>query len=231
MRRKPVVRAVFPLVLALFGAASPTRADLVVLQPGPEGEDVAPYEFLPSSLRGSNPSLWATTNDGHSFITYLRFALPPDLVAPGEAVGEATLTVFFATDEVGFGEGGDEPGVLECRPVLEDWSESTVTWLAKPAFGEPVDVIEGIEELGPLAFDVAGLVAEWVDGVRPNRGFALTNPTARLMGFFSFEAQVEPVFKASLAIDVVPAPEPAAGPGALAALAALWAARRWRAAP
>lgn len=224
----------FALLLAVgvLGHAATARAELVVLQPGAEGADVAPYQFIPSSLRGNNPNLWATTNDeGHGFITYLRFDLPLDLVGPEEAVEAATLTIFYATDEVGFGEGGDEPAVLECRPVTQAWSEDTVTWLAKPAFGEPVDVIEGIEELGPLVFDVTGLVADWVDGTRPNLGFALTNPTARLMGFFSFEAQVDPVFKASLAIDVVPAPEPAAGPGALAAVAALWAARRRRVVP
>jgi hypothetical protein len=231
------MRAAFPTrsvlwpLLALVAGAGPASAELVMLR---EGEDVAPYQFLPGSLRGSNPSLWATTNVGHSFITYLRFDLPTDLVGPEETVGEATLTVFYANDEVSFGEGSDEPAVLECRPVLQPWSESTVTWLAQPGFGDPVDVIEGIEELGPLTFDVTGLVVDWVDGARPNHGFALTNPTARLMGFFSFEAQVDPVFKASLAIDVVPVPEPGAAPSALAALVATLAlvrARIWRAAP
>jgi hypothetical protein len=220
------------------GTAAPATAERVVLRPGPEGEDVAPYAFLPSSLRGNNPNLWATsaTLDGqdHSFITYLRFALPTDLVGPDEQVGEATLTVVYAIDEVGFGAGSDDPGVLECRPVTTAWSEGSVTWIAKPAFGAPVDVIEGIEALGPLSFDVTGLVADWVDGVRPNHGFALTNPTGRLMGFFSFEASVDPIFQASLAIDVVPAPEPGTAPSALAALVATLAlarARKQRAAP
>lgn len=222
----------------LLATTAPAAAELVVLRPGPEGEDVAPYAFLPGSLRGSNPNLWATTTslDGqdHSFITYLRFELPTDLVGPGEQVGEAMLTVVYAIDEVGFGEGSDVPGVLECRPVASPWSENSVTWLAQPAFGPPVDVIEGIEALGPLSFDVTGLVADWVDGVRPNHGFALTNPTSRLMGFFSFEASVDPLFRASLAIDVVPAPEPGAAPSALAALVATLAlarARKQRAAP
>lgn len=225
-------------LLGWLAAASPATAERVELRPGPEGEDVAPYSFLPSSLRGNNPNLWATTAsaDGqdHSFITYLRFELPPDLVGPGEEVDQAILTVVYAVDEVGFGEGSDEPGVLECRPVTQAWSEGAVTWNAKPAFGDPVDVIEGIEALGPLAFDVTELVADWVDGVRPNHGFALTNPTARLMGFFSFEASVDPIFKASLAIDVVPVPEPGAAPSALAALVATLAlvrSRKWRAAP
>lgn len=222
-------------LLGWLAAASPAGAARVELRPGAEGEDVAPYSFLPSSLRGNNPNLWATTasEDGqdHSFITYLRFELPPDLLGPEEAVAEALLTVVYAVDEVGFGEGSDDPGVLECRPVSEPWSEGSVTWIARPGFGDPVDVIEGIEALGPLVFDVTALVADWADGARPNHGFALTNPTARLMGFFSFEASVDPIFHASLAIDVVPVPEPAAGPGALGALAALWAARRWREAP
>lgn len=232
------MRGVRGLAFGLVGwlaAASPAMAEWVELRPGPEGEDVAPYSFLPSSLRGSNPNLWATSasadGQAHSFITYLRFELPPDLVGPDEQVELALLTVVYAVDEVGFGEGSDAPGVLECRPVTQAWSEGAVTWNAKPGFGDPVDVIEGIEELGPLTFDVTDLVADWVDGVRPNHGFALTNPTARLMGFFSFEASVDPIFKASLAIDVAPVPEPSAGPGALAVLGALWAVRRWRPAP
>lgn len=220
------------VLLGWLAAASPAAAAWIELRPGPEGEDVAPYEFLPSSLRGNNPNLWATTasvdGQGHSFVTYLRFDLPADLVATDEAVAQALLTVVYAVDEVGFGEGSDDPGVLECRPAAAPWSEGGVTWFAQPGFDDPVDVIEGIDELGPLTFDVTELVADWAGGVRPNHGFALTNPTARLMGFFSFEASVDPIFKASLAIDVVPVPEPAAGPGTLAVLVALWAAHRRR---
>jgi hypothetical protein len=225
-----------PLALSvaavLFAGSAPVAAELVVLRPGPEGEDVAPYEFIPSSLRGNNPNLWAVTAEsegqGHDFVTYLRFELPADLVGPDEEVAEALLTVVYTVDEVIFGEGSDDPGVLECRPVTEDWSEASVTWSTRPGSGEPVDVITGIESLGPLAFDVTELVADWVDGVQPNHGFALTNPTERLMGFFAFEASVDPVFKASLEIDVRPVPEPAAGTGAAAAALAALARRRKR---
>lgn len=221
------------LVLGLLGclaAAAPARAEWVELHPGPEGEDVAPYSFFPTLLRGSHPTLWAFTDfeDGqeHSFVTYLRFELPPGLLADGGTVAEALLTLVYALDDVGWGGSSSAPGVLECRPVTEAWSEGSVTWNARPGFGDPVAVSDGITGLGVLELDVTGLVADWASGARPNHGFALTNPTDRMIGFHSFEASVDPIFKASLAIEVVP--EPTAGSGALAALAALGAARRCR---
>lgn len=218
------------VLLGCLAAAAPARAERVELRPGPEGEDVAPYSFFPGLLRGGHPSLWAFTDfeDGqeHAFVTYLRFELPPDLLGPDETVGEALLTLVYALDDVGWGGSASAPGRLECRPVTEAWSEGSVTWNARPGFGDPVAVIEGITALGVLELDVTGLVADWASGARPNHGVALTNPTDRMIGFHSFEASVDPIFKASLAIEVVP--EPAAGSGALAALAALGAAHRRR---
>lgn len=202
----------------------------MVLQPGPEGEDTAPYQFLPSSPRGLGESLWVFTDlatNQHSFRTYLRFELPPDLLGPDETVGSALLALFFDR-EIGFGmTAGEGPATIECRPVLTDWVELSASWIDQPAFGDPVDVETGIDEFGDVTCRVTDLVADWAFGITPNRGFAITNPTDRLIGFPSFEATVDggpDPFRPRLLINVVPVPEPAAGAGAaLAALA--WLAR------
>lgn len=206
--------------------AAPSGAEVVVIAPGPEGEDVAPYQFLPSALRGDSPGLWAFSEPGHGFETFLRFPLPPDLLGPDEEVGLALLSLEYAKDSTSQGQGSNEPGVLECREVLSPWAEASVTWTSRPSYGPPVDVVEGIVALGPLTCDVTSLVADWALGVRSNHGFAVTNPTRRLMGFFSFEALEEGAIPPVLYVDVVPVPEPGAGAGGLAAAAGLAALAR-----
>lgn len=229
MWRVGIWRAVALLALGLGGAA---RGEVVVLQPGSEGEDAAPYQFLPASFRGGNESLWTFTDpEGvHSFRTFVRFDLPPDLLAPDEEIGSALLVLFFDR-EIGFGmSSGDGPGLLECRPALGAWSEATVTWDAQPAFGDPVDVVSDIDEFGDVACDVTVLVADWADGIAPNHGFALTNPTDRLIGFPSSDAKIdgEPdPQRPRLLINVVP--EPRGGLAAAAVLVLLSRRRRRRA--
>lgn len=214
-------------------AASAARADTLVLRPGPEGIDTAPYQFTPALSRGDRETLYAFTDPEavHSFETFVRFELPEDLVGPDEEIAEARLVLHYGFDFDVYGDTSQFTGSMECREVLESWSED-ITWTQRPAYGAPVDVVEGISEFGPVACDVTELVVDWVAGARPNFGIAVTNPTFRVLGFFSSDVQPSPELPESvrpaLEIDVVPAPEPAAGAGALAALAALVAARARR---
>lgn len=215
--------------LAALLVAAPAGAALVILQPGPEGEDTAPYQFIPTLPRGGHNTIYAFSDlgDQHDFEAFLRIALPPDLLGPDEAVGQALLSLYYALESTDFGETSDEPAVLECREVTSDWTEMGVTWVAKPSYGPPVDVVSGIDALGPIVCDVTELVQAWAAGTRPNRGIALTNPTARLLGFYSFEAAVDDSLRAALYVDVVPVPEPGAAAAASAAVAVLVACR-WR---
>jgi hypothetical protein len=217
-------------LFSLLALAASARADLVVLRPGAEGQDSSPYEFLPALARGNHTSLYAFSDPetAHGFETYLRFDLPVDLLAPDETVAQALLFVFYGIDSTVFGETSDEPGALECREVLEPWDETNLTWASRPAYGPVLDSVVGIEALGSLLCDVTGVVADHVDGVRANHGFALTNPTLRLLGFYSYEADVAANLKPALFItrEVVPEPTPAAV-AALCALALL--ARKGRA--
>jgi hypothetical protein len=218
--RTTAAAATAAVLLALSAGAAQAR--FVELTPGPEGADSAPYQFFPALPRGSHDTIYAFREaEGHSFETFLRFDLPPDLLGPDEEVARAFLILFHSIDTFSIGSVEPGPGTLECRETLSDWNEATLTWNSKPSYGPPVDTITGIEALGYLSCDVPELVQAWATGERPNHGFALTSPTTRILGFYSFEANVDPLLKANLTIDIQPVPEAGAGMGAGAAIAAL----------
>jgi hypothetical protein len=214
--------------LALLLPAPASAATFVIQQ----GIDSSPYSFFPALPRGARETLHAFTDpEGvHSFETYLGFEIPGDLLGPGEEIGSAHVLFAYTLDSTEQGETSDEPGVIECREVLGSWDEATLTWSHKPAHGDPLDVVEGIDALGDVSCDVTSLVADWVAGVRPNHGVALTNPSGRLIGGYSFEAPVEDALKAALIVETVPAPEPGPVSGGIALVAAAALARGRRAA-
>lgn len=177
-------------VIALFvQSSSAIAADRVVfVQPGPEGEDSAPYGFLPQLARGNATTLYAfTEDDGHVFETYLRFAIPSDLLAPGEIVKAAEFWITYAFDFTAFGETSDEPGTLEVRPVQDGWSETGLTYATRPLVGAPIATLMNVTSYQTLRFDVTATARGWVQGAT-NHGLAITSPTRRVMGFHSFEA-------------------------------------------
>ena len=173
---------------ALLTSAAAGATDYTI-EPGPEGQDTAPYSFLPSSPRGQNNLLWAFVGeeDGieHSFEIYLKFPLPP--IDPSEEVIEAVLEVTYAFDSTGFGSGSNVPGELHCHEVLEAWDEDVVTWSKRPDIAPAFDVRTNLTALGVISCDVTELVEAWLAGTKPNHGIALTNPTERLIGMYSWE--------------------------------------------
>jgi hypothetical protein len=207
----------------LAGTAS---GEVVTLQ-GEVGEDTAPYQFIPSVPRGFDDNLWAFTDPEnlHSFETFLHFELPAEWMCSNVGVSEAQLWILWVTDDTSQGSGSEVDGTLECREVLEAWSEGTLTWTNKPDTGDPVDVVTDLDDpIIDVKCDVTELVADWVACERPNYGFAITNPTDRLMGFFSFDAPVDPLLQPAL---IVTLPEPGVG-GAYVAVAGLGVLARWR---
>jgi len=196
-----LARLGFAAALAtLLFAGVPAQAGTTLIRPGPEGEDTAPYGFIPLLARGNYPSLYAfTEDDGHVFETYLHFPLPANLLQPGETVTSAELWMTYAFDFEGFGETSDEPGRIDVHPVLTPWSEATLTWNARPAIGAAVDSVSGIDGFGLLRFDVTNLVRSWTFGAT-NHGFALTSPTKRVMGFHSFESPAASGLRPALVI-------------------------------
>jgi hypothetical protein len=179
-----------PIACVTALAATAAGAAVFSIEPGAEGEDTAPYSFLPSLPRGGHGTLYAFVAEeegvSHDFESFLRFPLP-ELAACGDVV-EARLELVYALDDSGFGDGTDVPGELHCHEVLEDWSEASLTWSNKPDFAPPFDSLTNLTALGPLACEATALVQDWLSGAKDNHGFALTNPTERLVGFYSFEA-------------------------------------------
>jgi len=179
------------VVSLLAAAPASVGAEVVVVQ---SGIDSAPYAFIAFLARGDRKTAYAFRDfdeEGrpHHFENYVRWNLPPDLLGPDERVEEAYAWIVYAFDFSGFGGGSDEPAFMECREVLEPWTEESLTWLDRPAYGPVVDVHDGITTLGTLVFcDVTELVQAWAAGARPNHGLAFVNPTDRLVGSWTFDA-------------------------------------------
>jgi hypothetical protein len=170
--------------------AAAAGAAVFSIEPGAEGKDTSPYSFLPSLPRGQHGTIYAFVGeeDGvqHDFEAYLEFPLP-EVAACGDVV-EATLELEYVLDSSVFGEGTDAPGELRCHEVLEPWSEDSLTWNNRPDVAPAFDSITNVVALGTLACDATELVQDWLSGAKQNHGFALTNPTERLIGMYSFEA-------------------------------------------
>ena len=118
MRALPI----YACALAALLLSAAAGATVYTIQPGPEGEDTAPYSFLPSLPRGQHQTLYAFIGEDesgieHNFETYLKFPLPP--IDSEEDVTEARLELYYALDSSGFGNGSGGPAELRCHEVLE----------------------------------------------------------------------------------------------------------------
>lgn len=169
---------------------------LCVIEPSTvNGEDTAPYCFVPSLPRADYDTLYAVTSiegaECHSFVTYLRFTLPANLLDPGETVTNALLVAAY---NFGFeyGQGPNTnphaPISMSVHRVLQPWAEGTLDWNNKPSYSEiPADTKTGITQPGDVVFNVTNLVRGWAHGTTQNHGFALTTPNSHTIGMYSWE--------------------------------------------
>ena len=67
-------------------------------------------------------------------------------------------------------------------------ARTQLAWNNKPDLAAPFESITNVVALGTLTCDATELVQDWISGAKDNNGFALTNPTDRLIGMYSFEA-------------------------------------------
>ena len=99
-------------------------------------------------------------------------------------IEKATLLLFL--------DGVEGDGALVLRPVTGPvWEEATITYRNAPELGAAVATVPvtSSRKDGFVAIDVTGLVMDWLDGVLPNHGLALTarSPDALSMSFDSKE--------------------------------------------
>jgi len=206
------------LSLSLFAGAelsmaTPASADVIIID---EGEDTAPYRFLPNLVRYLRETNFAFVAEGdsgtnHDFETYVRFPVSPQDIPPGQVLDEALFVITYAFDVEGFGETSNEPGIANCHEVIEDWDQTLLTWSNRPAIDPPIDTITDIVDFGSLICDVTPIVQDWLDGTRPNHGLVLTSPTSRVLGSNSFEAAVDRSLMPNLILITVPEPGTAIG--------------------
>jgi hypothetical protein len=216
------------LAASLLSFAEVARAQTCIVQANgdcmlepsaAQGDDVSPYCFLPSLARGQYETSYAFSavdDEGacHNFETYLRFALPADLLEPGETVTTARLLLYYAFT---FGFDGPAPTLphapitVHVSEVSSAWTEDAVTWANRPGFvSPPAASLSNVTNLGVKEFIVTDLVRAWAHGTKPNRGFAVTSPNDIPFGMNSWEADpaVPPFQKARLRITVGPGAPP-----------------------
>lgn len=209
----PLAVLLGPLVGLLLGAR-PAEADILLV---PASEDSAPYSFLPNLARGASPTLYAfraldSSSLPHDFVTFLWFDVEQADLPTGHVLVEATLVVTYAFDFTGFGDTSTAPGTLECREALGPWSTTTLTWSNRPPVSAAFDTIGPITGFGALLCDATPVVLDWIGLRRVNEGFALTSPTARVMGMHALESSVDPSLKPTLVLRTeLPEPDLAIG--------------------
>jgi hypothetical protein len=199
-----------PAPAAAAACEAGTNPENCLLIPdGSASDDVAPYCFLPTLPRGQNPSNYAVTAQDekgvcHNFETYLKFELPPDLLVPGETVVGAFLDVPYTFSFSIDGPPVDPPHApvtLRLHRVAGPWSENGVAWNTRPGYdATPIASVSGITGFTHVVFDVTDVVRSWAHGTGANHGFALTSPDDRVLGFHSWEAEVNESHKVALLI-------------------------------
>jgi len=213
VRPTPSLRRIVPALFVAYFLHFPliAQADTIVLI---ANEDTAPYAFLPSLARHNNPTLYSFVDEDmgtpHDFETYLWFDVAAADIPQGHVLTDAVLVNTYAFNFAGFGEPSTNPATLECREVLEPWDQSTLTWSNRPASGPPFDSVPGITDFGAVLCNSRQTVFDWIYGVRANEGFALTNPTDRVLGMHSIESTASTSLMPTLVLTTA-LPEPGLG--------------------
>lgn len=195
-------------------------------------EDVSPYSLFPTLIRFINPRVYAVRSDDLSsqLETFLWFDVSLADLPPGHVLTGAQLLVTWSFDDGGNPEPGEpstEAPDLNCHQVTEDWDQTTLTWLNKPDFDPAFDVNTEIPGLGSIFCDAWPVVFDWIHGMDPNYGIALTNDVSRNLGMHSLEAaaSVPDALKANLIL-TTELPEPGLGVGLAIGTMGLAGARR-----
>ena len=190
-------------------------------------EDTSPYSFLPSLIRFNNPSAYAFRGEDeeggsqHEFETFLWFDVDASDIPEGHVLADAQLLVTWDFEAAGFGSGSTAPAELNCHEVTEDWDETTLNWINRPAIGPAFDSVTGLTGFTSILCDAWPVVFDWIYSGAPNHGLALTNDSERAIGMHTLEADpsIPDGLKANLVL-TTELPEPGLGIGlALGAMA------------
>ena len=154
--------AILIIVLSLTVS---TYAEVLILQPGPEGKDTYTCDCLPNTNNPNGPvtMLYQGRYTVCSNKDLMQFDLSqlPDSVYVIYASLELYCIQFY----------GSQQGQMTYTLVTEPWNENTVTYYTLPAVNNFVQVQTGWPSPGDwLNVDVTVFLQAWTDGTRENYG-------------------------------------------------------------
>ena len=117
---------------------------------------------VPAGNYGASGSVVVGNVGGSARQGFVRFDLSP--VPAGTVVSQASLRLWIGSLS--------EPGDIELHPVLEPWSEGSLTGNAPPSLGTAAGILAvSAGDAGHyVTVDLTATVQDWVDGTLPNHG-------------------------------------------------------------
>jgi len=168
----------------------------ITVQPGPtEGKDSYVDDSQPTTNYGTLVDIASYDNGSAKTRSYLQFDLSS--VPKGSTVSSASLQL-YTQDALG--------GNVYLRKVTSSWDETAITWNNQPLFEEVADtqVVDTVNTW--FAWDISGMVKDWVTGKVINNGVALmTAETGTSSGglFCSSDYSVDIDLRPKLVIDYI----------------------------
>ena len=205
----------------------PVHADVILLQPGPEGKDAYGYQEGGASLDknfGSSTELTASLAGGWQFESFIEFDLSS--IPAGGYVQSAELRLY--NNRIGWANRGD--GYVDVYRVLESWIEGNggtdddpvgeLTWNNRPGvdtYSYDSLLFLGIPNGGSASqsrypdewrtWDITDLVRGWHEGTWANYGLALraSSGASIFPAFYSSDTGATD-FRPTLVVTHVPEP-------------------------
>lgn len=181
--------AFFGLQHTSFGSTASVRADSYISSGNPAG----------------NFGTSGTLKVGEGNVSLIQFdlsSLPPGLRTTN--IAKASIIVYVSKVVTA--------GAVDVAPVAAAWPETTVTFKIAPALGTAVQT--GIPVTGPgyLTLDVTGLVQQWVAGITPNYGVAISATASQPGTMFTLDSKESTATSHAAFLDVTVVSIGAQGP-------------------
>jgi hypothetical protein len=130
------------------------------------------YEDTPTSNYGTDDYLFAGGSVDALCRTFLEFAMPT--IPENAVITDARLGLFYNSTQ------SSNPTAIGVYPVLENWSDTDVTWDYQPTFAtEEADIVNLPSSVSAsfIYWHITDLVADWYDGILSNFGLVFKSPS------------------------------------------------------
>ena len=152
-----------------------------------------------SSPNGAAPSLFVSNKiikgGTTQRVAFVRFDLA--CLPPGTVVSQATVRLYVRS--------ATGRSVLEARPVLDPWSEQSLTLTSFPSVGKAFAMAKvDARPSQYVTFDVTNMVQMWLDGIQPNYGLALLPRDLSSNYAIEFDSKENTATGHAMELEVVP---------------------------